>query len=52
MVSKGKVLGVITEHYKGDKIRISKFKAKVRYRKTIGFRPYYTKVKVNKITVD
>lgn len=27
---------------KGDKIRVSKFRAKSRYRKTIGFRPYVT----------
>jgi len=27
---------------KGNKIRVSKFKAKSRYRKTMGFRPYVT----------
>ena len=37
------------EDKKGDKIRVSKFKAKSRYRKTIGFRPQQTLVKIEKI---
>lgn len=40
-----KVLGEV----KGKKIRVSKFKAKVRYDKTTGFRPQYTKVLIEKI---
>lgn len=32
----------VLETGKGDKIRVSKFKAKSRYRKTMGFRPYVT----------
>lgn len=39
----------LVEQVKGEKIRVSKFKAKVRYRKTIGFRPLYTKVLIKKI---
>lgn len=31
---------------KGEKIRVAKFKSKVRYRKVIGFRPLVTKLKV------
>lgn len=41
----GKIAAVI----KGDKIRVSKFKAKVRYRKTMGMRPQYTKIHVENI---
>lgn len=43
------VKGKIVDHFKGEKIRISKFKAKVRYRRTTGFRPYLTKVQIVKI---
>lgn len=32
------------ENIKGAKIRVSKFHAKVNYRRTIGFRPKFTKV--------
>jgi large subunit ribosomal protein L21 len=45
VVVKAKVI----DHIKGEKVRVSKFKAKVRYRKTIGFRPYLSKVKIEKI---
>lgn len=34
---------------KGKKIDVMKFKAKVRYRKKIGFRPYYSKILIEKI---
>jgi len=37
------------EDKKADKIRVSKFKAKSRYRKTIGFRAQQTVVKIEKI---
>lgn len=36
---------------KGEKIRVSKFKAKSRYDKTIGFRPQYTKIKIDSIAL-
>lgn len=36
---------------KGSKLHISKFKAKSRYRKQMGFRPRFHKVKIEKITV-
>lgn len=39
----------VIDHIKGDKIRVSKFKSKVRYRKTIGFRASLSKVKIEKI---
>jgi len=36
------VLGTV----KGEKVRVFKFKAKSRYRKTKGFRPQYSQIKV------
>lgn len=49
LVKEGKVTGKVIGIVKGKKIRVSKFKAKVRYRRTIGFRPLYTKVLIEKI---
>lgn len=43
-----KVEGKILEHFKGDKVRVAKFKAKARYRKVNGFRASLTKVKIEK----
>ena len=45
-----KVKAKVVEHVLGDKVRISKFKAKSRYRKTTGFRPKYTKVQIVSIS--
>jgi len=39
----------IVAHLKGDKIRVAKFKAKVRYRRVKGFRPQLTRIKIIKI---
>ena|SRR3989338_10008987 len=39
----------ILEHGKGKKIDVIKYKAKVRYRRKIGHRQPYTKVKIEKI---
>lgn len=39
---------VVTEG-KGEKIRVAKFKSKVRYRKVRGFRPSLTTIKIGKI---
>lgn len=36
----------VIENVKGDKIRIAKFKAKVRYRKVTGFRSELTRLKI------
>jgi large subunit ribosomal protein L21 len=44
-----KVEGKILEDLKGIKIRVSKFKSKVRYRRTTGFRAALTKVQIEKI---
>jgi len=50
-ITGAKVKGVVVEHKKGEKIRVAKFKAKVRYRRVRGFRPQYTAVKITSITV-
>jgi large subunit ribosomal protein L21 len=46
---KQRVKAQIIEHGKGEKIRVAKFKAKVRYRKVKGFRPQLTKIKILKV---
>ncbi len=47
-LAKGIKAEVISQ-VKGDKIRVAKFKAKVRYRKVTGFRPHLTQLKIVKI---
>ncbi len=42
----GKVIG----NKKGEKIRVSKFKSKVRYRRVMGFRPSLTTIQIEKIS--
>lgn len=44
-----KVSGRLVEHLKGDKIRVARFKAKVRYRKVKGFRARLSRIKIIKI---
>lgn len=46
-----KVLATVLEHIKGEKIRVSKFKAKSRYRRVMGHRQYLTKIKISEITM-
>lgn len=41
----------IIDHIKGEKIDVARYKAKVRYRKKIGFRPYLTKLLIEKIEI-
>lgn len=48
-ILKVKAEGEIVENLKGDKVRIAKFKSKVRYRKSKGFRSRLTKVKITKL---
>lgn len=48
-ISGVKVKGKIVEDFKGEKVRVAKFKSKVRYRRVIGFRPMLSKVKIEKI---
>jgi large subunit ribosomal protein L21 len=44
-----KVDGKILEDFRGEKVRVSKFKSKVRYRRTTGFRAALTRVRIEKI---
>lgn len=44
-----KIKADVIMQVKGNKIRVAKFKAKVRYRKVMGFRPRLTKLKIVKI---
>lgn len=39
----------VISHFKGEKIRIARFKAKVRYRKVKGFRAQLTTLRIIKI---
>lgn len=48
-VKGAKVTATVLENKKGEKIRVSKFKAKSRYRRTAGFRPHLTVFKIDKI---
>ena len=48
-VSGAKVQAVVVEHFRGEKIRIFKYKAKERQRKQGGHRQDYTRLKVEKI---
>ena len=43
---KSSVSAEIVESGKGTKIRVAKFKAKVRYRRVTGFRPMLSKLKI------
>ena len=43
------VVGEVTDHTKGVKIRVAKFKAKAHYRKVRGFRHQYSSVLIKKI---
>lgn len=57
MIGKPKVKGAevklksLKDFEKGSKLYVSKYKAKSRYRKKIGFRPFYTRLLVEKITL-
>ena len=46
LVDKAEVATEVVFSGRGEKIRVSKFKAKARYRKTIGFRSNLTKLKI------
>lgn len=40
----------VVDQFKGDKLRVIKFKNKTRYTRTIGHRPQLTKVEITKIS--
>lgn len=46
-----KVETTVTDQIKGPKIRVFKYKPKVRYRRTTGHRQHYTLLQVNKIVM-
>lgn len=46
---KDKVKAEVLQHLKGDKVRVARFKAKVRFRKVRGFRSSLTKLKIVEI---
>lgn len=50
-VKAASVKAKVLEHFKGEKIRVSKFKAKARYRRSNGFRAKLTRIKVEKIVL-
>ena len=41
---------VLRGEVKGDKVLTVKYKAKKRYKRTVGFRPVYTEIKITKIS--
>ena len=41
----------VIKNYKGKKLRIFKYKAKSRYRRTMGFRPLLTDIKITQISI-
>ena len=43
-------LKVVDKEVKGEKLHVETFKAKSRYRRKVGFRPIYTRLKVEKIS--
>lgn len=43
------VTGTVVEHFRGEKIRVFKYKPKVRQRKTKGHRQEYTRVRIEGI---
>jgi len=49
LIDGAKVTAKILEHFKGEKIRVAKYRAKSRYRRVKGFRPQLTRLKIEKI---
>ena len=47
-----KIKAKVLEHKKGEKIRVAKFKAKVRYRRVMGFRPLLTRLQIESIELS
>src|SRR6266404_5853996 len=44
-----KVQATLVSHIKGEKVRVAKFKSKVRYRRVNGFRASLSKVQIEKL---
>lgn len=45
-----KISGTVLEHAKGKKLDVLKYKAKSRYRKRVGHRSQYTRVKIGEVS--
>ena len=50
-LDKVKVEAVVTEHLKGEKIRVFKYRPKKRYRRTMGHRSLLTRLEISDITM-
>lgn len=50
LVTGVKVKGKIVSQAKGEKISVRRYKSKVRYRKSVGFRPQLTKIEITAIS--
>lgn len=48
-LAKAEIKARIVKHFRGEKLEVQKFKAKVRFRKHTGFRPELTEIKIEKI---
>ncbi len=51
-IVKAKVECLVHKNQKWEKMRITKFKNKNRYHRTIGFRPHQTLLQIKKIIID
>jgi large subunit ribosomal protein L21 len=49
IVKNAQVTAKIIEQIRGDKVRVAKFKAKSRFRRSTGFRSYLTKIEITGI---
>lgn len=50
-VEGAQVKATVVEHFKGRKIIVFKYKPRVRYRRTLGHRQHYTRIKIDSIKV-
>ena len=50
LVSGAKITAKILEHGRTEKVSVIKYKPKVRYRRNVGHRQPFTKIKIEKIT--
>ena len=49
VVKGAKVTATILDHAKGDKVTVFKFRPKQRYKRTIGHRQLYTRLRIDQI---
>lgn len=51
-VKRWSVSAKILNHVKGEKMNVRRFKSKVRYRRSTGFRPHLTKLEIVKVSAS